>query len=106
LECSHNASERTLERHVDVGEIAHVISVFADIANEEHEPDYRMSLAAERTYLAYLRTGLALMAAGVGVGVAAALPDAGAKPYRRVLGIGLVFGGGAVLVAAILILLL
>lgn len=29
--------------------------------------DYRMSLAAERTYLAYPRTGLALTAAGVAV---------------------------------------
>ena len=43
---------------------------------EEQEPDYRMSLAAERTYLAYLRTGLALTAAGVAV--AGAFPQAGA----------------------------
>jgi uncharacterized membrane protein YidH (DUF202 family) len=38
------------------------------------DPDYRMSLAAGRTYLAYLRTGLALTAAGVAV--VAALPHA------------------------------
>ena len=31
------------------------------------EPDYRMSLASERTYLAYTRTSLALIAAGVAV---------------------------------------
>ncbi|MDT4977714.1 MAG: hypothetical protein QOG98_3472, partial [Pseudonocardiales bacterium] len=43
--------------------------------DEKREPDYRMSLAAERTYLAYLRTGLALLAAGVAV--VGALPDAG-----------------------------
>lgn len=60
----------------------------------EHEPDYRMSLAAERTYLAYLRTGLALTAAGVAV--AAALPQAGAATLRRVIGVVLVLTGAAV----------
>jgi putative membrane protein len=64
----------------------------------EQEPDYRMSLALERTYLAYLRTGLALLAAGVAV--AAALPDAGAPGLRRALGLALVLVGGAVLAAA------
>lgn len=33
------------------------------------EPDYRFSLANERTYLAWLRTSLALIAAGVAVNV-------------------------------------
>jgi putative membrane protein len=55
-----------------------------------------MSLAAERTYLAYLRTGLALMAAGVGV--AGALPDAGAHALRRAIGVILVLAGAGVLV--------
>lgn len=32
---------------------------------DESEPDYRFSLANERTFLAYLRTGLALGAAGI-----------------------------------------
>lgn len=31
------------------------------------EPDYRFSLANERTFLAWIRTSLALFAAGVGV---------------------------------------
>ena len=57
-----------------------------------------MSLAAERTYLAYLRTGLALMAAGVGV--AGALPGAGAKGLRRVIGLVLVLAGVGVLLEA------
>ena len=61
----------------------------------EREPDYRMSLAAERTYLAYLRTGLALLAAGVAV--AGALPDAGVQVFRRVVGVTLVVIGGAVI---------
>jgi putative membrane protein len=64
----------------------------------EDHPDYRMSLAAERTYLAYVRTGLALTAAGVAV--AGALPDAGAETLRRVLGIALVVIGGALFAAA------
>jgi putative membrane protein len=57
----------------------------------EGEPDYRMSLAAERTYLAYVRTALALLAAGVAV--AGALPDAGHENLRRVMGIVLVLAG-------------
>ena len=57
-----------------------------------------MSLAAERTYLAYLRTGLALVAAGVAV--AGALPQAGAEGLRRVLGVVLTVLGGAVLATA------
>jgi putative membrane protein len=61
---------------------------------DEGEPDYRASLAAERTYLAYLRTGLALVAAGVAL--AGALPHAGAATLRRVLGVLVILGGGAV----------
>ena len=57
-----------------------------------------MSLAAERTYLAYLRTGLALTAAGVAV--AGALPHAGAETLRRILGVALVVIGGAVFASA------
>jgi putative membrane protein len=57
-----------------------------------------MSLAAERTYLAYLRTGLALTAAGVAV--AGALPRAGAADFRRVLGVVLVLIGAAMFATA------
>jgi inner membrane protein YidH len=72
--------------------------VTVDRPDVDREPDYRMSLAAERTYLAYLRTGLALLAAGVAV--AGALPSAGAETLRRVLGLVLVLIGGTVLAAA------
>lgn len=34
---------------------------------EESEPDYRFTLANERTFLAWLRTALALLAAAVAV---------------------------------------
>jgi putative membrane protein len=50
-----------------------------------------MSFAAERTYLAYLRTALALLAAGVAV--VGAFPDAGHEDIRRVMGVVLVVAG-------------
>ncbi|HET7734591.1 MAG TPA: DUF202 domain-containing protein [Nocardioidaceae bacterium] len=50
-----------------------------------------MSLAAERTYLAYVRTALALLAGGVAV--VGALPEAGHLGLRRVMGVILVLGG-------------
>ena len=65
---------------------------------EEQQPDYRMTLAAERTYLAYVRTGLALTAAGVAV--AGALPHAGAEGLRRTLGVALIVIGGALFASA------
>jgi len=51
------------------------------------EPDYRFSLANERTFLAYLRTALALFAAGVAV---LALDDVfGDGVYQTLLGAAL-----------------
>lgn len=61
------------------------------IAPPGGEPDYRVSLAAERTYLAYVRTSIALLAAGVAV--VAVLPDAGHVGLRRVVGLVLVVLG-------------
>ena len=57
----------------------------------EQDVDYRMSLAAERTYLAYIRTSLALLAGGVAV--VGALPEAGHLALRRVIGVLLVTVG-------------
>jgi putative membrane protein len=62
------------------------------------EPDYRMSLAAERTYLAYVRTSLALTAAGVAV--VGALPDVGQEGLRRTIGVLLVALGVTVALTA------
>jgi putative membrane protein len=39
----------------------------ARLADEGEDPDYRFTLANERTFLAWMRTSLALMAAGVAV---------------------------------------
>ncbi len=35
--------------------------------DHEREPDYRFTLANERTFLAWLRTSLSLLAAGIAV---------------------------------------
>ena len=61
------------------------------VAPPAREPDYRVSLAAERTYLAYVRTSIALLAAGVAV--VAVLPDAGHSALRRTVGMVLVLLG-------------
>jgi putative membrane protein len=53
--------------------------------------DYRLSFASERTYLAYLRTALALLATGIAV--VGALPHAGHAGIRRWMGVALVVAG-------------
>ena len=47
------------------------------------DPDYRFTLANERTFLAWLRTGLALLAGAVAL--AGLLPDFGPRPLRITL---------------------
>jgi putative membrane protein len=39
----------------------------SDRPGADDEPDYRFTLANERTYLAWIRTAIGLLAAGVGV---------------------------------------
>ena len=51
---------------------------------EEHEPDYRFTLANERTFLAWIRTALALLAGSVAV--VQLVPDLGVPYARRLLG--------------------
>lgn len=62
----------------------------------EREPDYRWTLASERTYLAYVRTSLALIAAGVAV---VAVLDHGPERLRQVLAVLLVLAGLSVALA-------
>lgn len=57
------------------------------------EPDYRFTLANERTLLAWVRTALGLLAAGVAVVHLA--PDLGSPAVRHVLG-SVLAGLGAV----------
>lgn len=51
------------------------------------EPDYRFTLANERTFLAWIRTALALLAAGVAV--VQLIPQFGIPYGRHVLGVAL-----------------
>ncbi|QGN51017.1 DUF202 domain-containing protein [Micromonospora sp. WMMC415] len=62
-------------------------------------PDYRFSLANERTFLAWLRTGLALVAGGLAT--AQFLPPLPLAHLREAIAIALLLLGGAVAVRAI-----
>jgi putative membrane protein len=58
---------------------------------DRSHPDYRFSLANERTFLAWCRTSLALLAGGIGV---VYLPSGNALPTgRKILGVVLVVLG-------------
>jgi len=56
-------------------------------------PDYRFSLANERTFLAWIRTGLALIAGGLAV--------AAFVPHLRLLAVALLVLGGSVALRAV-----
>jgi putative membrane protein len=62
-----------------------------DDSGDKPPLDYRLSFASERTYLAYLRTALALLATGIAV--VGALPHAGHEGIRRGMGVALVVAG-------------
>jgi uncharacterized membrane protein YidH (DUF202 family) len=58
---------------------------------EERRPDTQAELANERTYLAWLRTGLALVA--VGVAAERVLPAEGVIWARQLIGVSLILAG-------------
>ncbi len=66
----------------------------------DHEPDYRFTLANERTFLAYLRTALALD--GAGLAVVQFLTVVGTREGRALMGIALVLGGTGTALAGFL----
>ena len=68
-------------------------------ASEGTEPDPRFTFANERTFLAWSRTALALVVAGLGV--VQLLPPFHGVPWgRHVLGVPLIVFGGVVAVTA------
>ena len=68
-------------------------------ANDGTEPDPRFTFANERTFLAWSRTALALVVAGLGV-VQLLPPFPGVPWGRYVLGVPLIVFGAVVAVAA------
>jgi len=63
------------------------------------EPDYRFTLANERTFLAWIRTALALIAGGVAV--VQLVPSFGYPGVRHALGMVLCGGGGLLAALAV-----
>jgi len=59
--------------------------------SEQRRPDTQAELANERTYLAWIRTGLALMA--VGVAAERVLPAEGIIWARQLIGVSLILAG-------------
>ncbi len=65
----------------------------------EQEPDYRFTLANERTFLAWIRTALALIAGGIAV--VQFVPEFGVAGVRHGLSIVLTAGGGLLAAQAV-----
>lgn len=65
----------------------------------EQEPDYRFTLANERTFLAWIRTALALIAGGIAV--VQFVPSFGIPGVRHALSVVLTAGGGLLAVLAV-----
>ena len=66
--------------------------------SEGEQPDYRFSLANERTFLAWIRTALALLAGSVAV--VQLIPRFSVAGFRTALGVLLALVGGMLAVTA------
>jgi putative membrane protein len=71
----------------------------AKVADEGTEPDPRFTFANERTFLAWSRTALALVVAGLGI-VELLPPFRGVPVGRHLLGVPLIILGAALAVVA------
>jgi putative membrane protein len=71
----------------------------SDLDSVGSEPDYRFSMANERTFLAWIRTGLALI--GGGVAVAAFVPPLAWRHARESISVALLLLGAAVALRAV-----
>ncbi len=67
--------------------------------DDEAEPDYRFTLANERTFLAWIRTALALIAGGIAV--VQFVPSFGIPGVRHGLSVVLTAGGGLLAALAV-----
>lgn len=65
----------------------------------DREPDYRFTLANERTFLAWIRTSLALLAGGVAL--MELVPHFDVHGVRHILSVLLVTAGGALAALAV-----
>jgi putative membrane protein len=70
----------------------------SEVRSVGEEPDFRFSLANERTFLAWIRTSLALLAAGIAV--VQLVPGFGVPGSRHILGVPLVVMSTAVAVSS------
>ena len=70
-----------------------------DPADVEQDPDYRFTLANERTFLAWIRTALALIAGGVAI--VQFVPQFGIPGVRHALSVILTAGGGIMAALAV-----
>lgn len=70
-----------------------------ELSGQEQEPDYRFTLANERTFLAWIRTALALIAGGVAV--VQFVPAFGIPGVRHALSVVLTAGGGLLAALAV-----
>ncbi|MFF2626777.1 YidH family protein [Kitasatospora griseola] len=62
------------------------------------EPDYPLTMANERTFLAWIRTALALLAGGVALDQLA--PELAPAPVRAALAVALALGGAVLGIAS------
>jgi putative membrane protein len=74
-----------------MGRFGRLVSGRWRLYEEGEDPDYRWSLANERTFLAWIRTSLALLAGGIAV--IQLVPAFGSPGARQGLGIALIVLG-------------